>query len=515
MSGPKSFSVKLFRSELEKIFRLQARIESAMRELEKFRITDRERGIDLSTHSAAEQRKAQAKELLKAFSLGNQQGVVVAHNKSDVDSQLTAKLSQLQSFVSSAEGEMTAAQSDYDAYLSYENFHKQAQRSIEKFKSDVKTHFSQSLGNTHSGALSTAQQRVDAVVFKLDQVGFSDDFRTKATEEKKRIETYIDNLEKQVNQVRSDLSASVLTELSADGVISMTLDLTRLPNFKKNDDEVQTALTTLNEFITQIDDLAVKQTYQNRLHSLVQSETLRDVYFYKELYDDLQSAERSRLWKEEIAKAMSGLSSAAIHSSFAKEKEKLENLAVSLVGTQSLKQRDIEQFHAEKQLFETANRAAVDELATKEKQAEFIKQTLIETLQKQGYEVMDDMTVIDFETQSDFVLQIPNQENFLNLRFKEDGSFNYNFLIEEKKEELSVDATKQKLVEMEDACTDFKEATEVLENYGIKLSVEKALGVSEKALMQVPEKHVSKVKSAKKTRQSKKTEQKKQMRMKK
>ena len=102
---------------------------------------------------------------------------------------------------------------------------------------------------------------------------------------------------------------------------------------------------------------------------------------------------------------------------------------------------------------------------------------------------MNDMEVIDFEKESDLIFNIPNQSNYLNLRFNPDGSFLYNFLIPEKRAALSIDQKKQKLGEMESTCTEFKTLLKELAAMGLKTDLNKDMPISEKVLIQIPKKH--------------------------
>ena len=112
-----------------------------------------------------------------------------------------------------------------------------------------------------------------------------------------------------------------------------------------------------------------------------------------------------------------------------------------------------------------------------------------------NYDVTDDMEVIDFEKDSDFLLFIPEQDNYLNLRFLKDGSFMYNFLIPESKEKLSIDQKQQKLHEMEKTCQQFKSILHKLADFGLKIDLDKEISVSEKALIQLPKKYQKRIKS--------------------
>ena len=115
-------------------------------------------------------------------------------------------------------------------------------------------------------------------------------------------------------------------------------------------------------------------------------------------------------------------------------------------------------------------------------------------LENLGYEVMDDLEVIDFEKENDFLLKIHNQENYLNLKFKEDGSMRYVFQIPENQDVLSVDQKKTKLHEMQVTCNEFKGVLKDLSKMGLKIELRTEKPVEFNSLVTVPDSKQSKLK---------------------
>ena len=98
------------------------------------------------------------------------------------------------------------------------------------------------------------------------------------------------------------------------------------------------------------------------------------------------------------------------------------------------------------------------------------------------------MQVIDFEKENDFILKIPNQNNYLNLLFDENKTgFIYNFLIPENRKKLAIDEINQKINNMETACSDFKSVLKSLSSFGMKFNYDKEIPISENAMLQLPE----------------------------
>jgi hypothetical protein len=105
--------------------------------------------------------------------------------------------------------------------------------------------------------------------------------------------------------------------------------------------------------------------------------------------------------------------------------------------------------------------------------------------------VVDDLQVIDFEER---ILRIPDQDNYIKLRFLPDGTFIYNFLMPEAKTDLSIEQKQQKLREMEATCREFKHLLRDLAAMGLQLKVNIEKPVSENALITIAEKDRSRMK---------------------
>ena len=84
---------------------------------------------------------------------------------------------------------------------------------------------------------------------------------------------------------------------------------------------------------------------------------------------------------------------------------------------------------------------------------------------------MDDLEVIDFEKADDLLLKCKDKTNYLNLKFKEDGSIKYSFQIPENKESLNENELKYKLSQMNETCGDFQLVLSDLAKLGLKMEL--------------------------------------------
>ena len=128
-----------------------------------------------------------------------------------------------------------------------------------------------------------------------------------------------------------------------------------------------------------------------------------------------------------------------------------------------------------------------EEDAMRQEEVRFVKSQIVESLSDLGYQVMGDLQVIDLERGADVLLQVPRQDNYVNLRFREDGHFVYNFLIPEDPDGLSRDDRRRKVAEMDSACDAFLGVLDELRDYGLDMDQTAHREASESVLMSVPD----------------------------
>lgn len=253
--------------------------------------------------------------------------------------------------------------------------------------------------------------------------------------------------------------------------------------------KINEKIKNIENIIAAVEDPHQRKTYQDKLENLIKSQTFKDEYYFTELFEDIRNAEKTNKWKAKIHQAIIRLNQIQVHDNCRAEKAALLQTALVLTEKQTMKLYEFDDFKTKFKIFSDKNQKAIQSDLIKEKERQFIKAQLVQSLENLNYEVMNDMEVIDFEKESDFIFNIPNQSSYLNLRFNHDGSFLYNFLIPEKRAALSIDQKKQKLGEMESTCTEFKTLLKELAAMGLKADLNKETPISEKALIQVPKKH--------------------------
>ena len=178
------------------------------------------------------------------------------------------------------------------------------------------------------------------------------------------------------------------------------------------------------------------------------------------------------------------------------KKNEILQYAIELLELEVIKQYKFDDFKTQCHFLKVENNKLLENEFVKHKENEFLKVQLVNALNNMNYQVMDDMEVIDFEKQSDFLLKVPNQKNYINLRIDKNNSIAYNFLIEEDKNELSIDKKREKVIEMESTCDEFYDVLKNLENMGLEIDKTKSSDADIDKLMQVPKKYHKKIKEA-------------------
>jgi len=236
----------------------------------------------------------------------------------------------------------------------------------------------------------------------------------------------------------------------------------------------------------------------------------------KELYADVQNEIKQQKLLERLTRIKERLGKAEFHSSIAGRVENFKMRFEKAINRDHNRADEVDALENHFQEMEALHeKARVAEAADKDEKA-YIRSRLIASLKDLNYEVATKTEVIDFESDTDFLLSIPGQDNFLNLRFDDQGKVLYNFLIAEDKKGLGLDETAVKLSEMEETCNEFKQMLAGLREQGLEVDLNNEIPISEKAIIQLPEYHAQHLKrdiSARKTQKRNINKKKKQKRL--
>ncbi|MCF8356720.1 MAG: hypothetical protein K9H48_19925 [Melioribacteraceae bacterium] len=495
MSGPKFFTVDVFDKSLKEIFQIQSKIHCLVDELSQLSVNDNDRNIYFNCIDFIKLHQPKVTELLSTYNI-NFTGTINQEKYNKYQEEINHKTKELKLFLSILEKEKISFKSkkeDYKAFLDYEIFYNHSLESFDSFKTQLINYLESYLKDNNLQLFNNTKASIEAIKIKVKKAMFGFCFQNKKPQKQTELQKNIRDCETLINDIRIKLSDEVSKISDKNLSISSQIDLTKLPNFNKNTQEVQTEIKKIDNWISKITNPFRKNKYKDQLENLIQSQSLKDVYFYKELFDDIRQTEKMYFWKTEIKEILFEINQLTIHKKVEPEKNILKKYCLSLICKQKLKKYEYDDVLAKMLLLKKKNEKAKNDEFIKAKENLFLKEQLIKNLENMNYEVMTDMEVIDFENESDFLFHIPKQDNYLNLRFKPDCSFSYNFVIPEKRDELSINQKKRKLVEMEATCNEFKKLLTELSSMGLNFKKNSEMPISEDTLIQVPKKHIEKI----------------------
>ncbi len=502
MSGPKSYSppprysMQVFDGKLNQVFTLQSRLKMLYTEISGLHISDSKLSIQFDCKNELNKIKSQTEKALKTL-VFDFKGTFGQDTYNRINSEIDTRISELQNAVNECElikVDFLERKTDYNSFLTYLTFYENTNISFEEFKSQIILYLKSNIEFNSPEIFNEAVKKITAVKFTKPLSEFNFGFNAKFDSEKKSVVDHVIEKEESVNKIRAEISDKVIEKFKSTG---SKITLKRQEN--KVSDEAKAITEKINSLIRNCDDAAMCKKYKIELLQLTESESLKDIYFFKELHDSILESEKLRKSKVIIGGILSELSKSSFHISTQVEREALVKYCLTLMNNSSIKKNELDEVHLKFDRLNTNSNKFFEEDEIKNKEHLFLKSQLILCLENMGYEVMDDLEVIDFEKEEDFLLKIKGQENYLNLKFKEDGSMRYVFQIPENKEDLSTDQRNLKLHEMKITCSDFQSVLKDLAKMGLKIEMKSEKPIEFNSLVSVTGKHRAKLKTKSKT----------------
>lgn len=498
MSGPKDylikprFSTRLFEGKLQRVFALQSRLSALYNELDNFKISDDKLDIHFDCHSELSNLQEKIMELTDTFVL-DYDSLVGEDIYNLLNARVDERFSDLTNLVNRLETirtDLLNKKSDFDEYISYLDFVANSTEVFEQFKLDVVASLQSQLEYNANSILENAKQNIAQVTLRLIRAPFEFGFSSYADLERRKI---IDNIafkENDINLIRSDIS---------DTVIDTFRDKSNKLNMSKKgaswiSNQGKEFLKQIDHLIEQCDDISVRKLYKDKLARLLESEALSNVYFIRELYNNIFESEKRRSSGRIVGRILAQSHTLNCHKELIAEKALFENQCADYLSRANVSDEEIGLITEKFNELVDKNKELTLEDEIRAKEHCFLKSQIVKSLEKLGYETFDDLEVIDFENENDFLLKIKDQVNYLNLKFKEDGSMRYVFQIPEESDSLSIDQQDLKLHEMKMTCEDFKNVLEELSKLGLEIELRSEMPVKAESLISVTKRHRDKIK---------------------
>lgn len=507
MSGPKDYSpppqysMHIFDGKLNQVFQLQSRLKMLSSEIQSFHVSDSKLNLHFDCRNELNKIRKQIDKVLKVL-VFDYTGVFGQDTYNRIKEEIDLRVSELLKTLNECElikTDFGRKKSDYNSFLTYLIFYENSNISFDEFKSQIVHYIKTNIESNSPEIYKEAEKKILAVVFSKPKSKFDFGFNSRIDLEKQSVIDHVIQRENLVNNIRAEISDKIIDKFQTTG---SKINLAFKPD-EKDSDEIKTILDKIRALIRNCDAEAIRNKYKAELEKLTESKSLKDIYFLKELHDSIYETEKIRKVKVEINSLLSEINSSSFHPLSQTEKQNLVTLCLHLLKSSKISKNDFDDVQTKLGLLKNQSNEYLQKDEVKNKEHLFLKSQLILCLENQGYEVMDDLEVIDFEKESDFLLKIRGQENYLNLKFKEDGSMRYAFQIPENTDELNTDQMNLKLHEMKVTCDEFKSILKDLAKMGLKMNLRTEKPIELNSLISVSASQKETLKSKSQTKQQK------------
>lgn len=475
MSGPKDYtppprySLQVFDGKLNKIFQLQHQLNTLCNEINALNVNDSKLKINFDCKEEIKKLKSSIAQASKSLIL-DYKGTFDQDTYNKIESSVQNKIDKISDEINKCniiKRDFNNKENDYNAYCSFLNYYDNSKVTFNDFKNRVINYYKNEINTESPEIFIETEQKISSINIDKKIPVFSFNFREKNNSERESLTDNIISKEEQVNNIRNEINDKLIRKYSLNSSAISLLSL----NTDIVSDEINRVIDKIDMLFRACEDPLLVIDYKNKLDKLKQSKSLNEIYYYKELHDQILGSEKNRKNKIEINSVLLKLNKVTIHKNLYSEKQKLINLCLNLINQSSLTKKQVLDTFEEYDGLLKDNLILFEEEEIIKKERLFLKSQIVHSLENFGYEVMDDLEVIDFEKGDDFLLKIAGQDNYLNLKFKEDGSMRYAFKIPEKKEDLSTDQENVKLHEMKVTCNEFKSVLSDLSKMGLNINL--------------------------------------------
>lgn len=501
MSGPKDFStpprysISVFNGMLNEVFKLQSQLKSMYQEINDLKLKDNVYNININFNEECKRISNLYSSSMQTL-LFDYKGTFGQSVYNELNRKIELKITDIKKVISECEIiklEYDSLMKDYEIYKSYVTFYDNSIDSLTKIKYNIIDYLNANFSEK-TDLIEESTKDILAIEFEVSKIyfrkGFSNDFESA----KSLIINHLINQEKIINSKRISIGKKVIESTG-----NSQKKIIPLENQKTDKKEIVNKIETI---INNCDDVNVRIAYDRSLDQLKSSKHIIDNYYFIELYNSIYESEKKRKLNKCINQILYDLSKKTFHGLVQIDLENLINYCVSIKDKYSISETDIEIIRQRADALIKLNNHIIEEEEIKSKEHFFLKSQLILCLENKGYEVMDDLQVVDFEKEDDILLKVNGQDNYLNLIFKADGSIRYVFQIPENKYDLSTDQQNIKLYEMESTCSDFKNILSDLKKMGLNLTLNSEMPVNSSTIVTITKKNRAKIKSKKPQAQS-------------
>jgi hypothetical protein len=503
MSGPKDYapppkySIHVFDGKLNEVFQLQSKLKQLIEELKNSNIEDSGLHIKFDCQEALKSIEKQVDDALKGLEF-NYRGSFGQDTYNKILNEINTRSRELKSLNEKCgviQEDFLIKEKDYNSYCMYHKHFERSKASFNSFKESVEAYLKNNTPKEADSIFTEVKTKLDLIDFELIKAPFEFGFNAKSEALTNDIVSEVFEKEKGINVARMDFNNQIIERYPSTKLKTKS---------KKLSKELEEISTKILKIIAAGVDHEVAVIYRAELDDLQQSESLKDLFYYQQLHDRILKSEKSKASKQKIQHFLIHLNKIDWHLKLEKDKSTLVNYCLDLINKPNVDSREVSRVMEKEKELILRNEELKREDDIAENERIFLKSQIVNSLENMGYEVMDDLEVIDFEKADDLLLKCKDKKNYLNLKFKEDGSIKYSFQIPESKESLTENELKYKLSQMDETCGDFQIVLSDLAKMGLKMELKSAKPTSEKWLLTITEKQKLKLKNQKRNTSNKK-----------
>ncbi len=296
MSGPKSFSVHVFDSNLKKIFKLQSQINQIFQEFQNFSVNDKELNISFDCSDFTNKNLDKINKQLKNFELGVK-GTVEQAEHDKIKKNIKSKVKNLNKIlkkVSDEKKDFLDKRQDYLSYVSYNKYFENAHHSFDQFKTNLTDYLAKNIKDESPESFKKSKNQIYKIKPNIKKLDFKFGFQKIEEKSKQKITEHINQKENNASEVRNKIAKDILAESLSQKRKTITVKT------KKEDKEIEQLINKINDKIDLIESDNIRKRFKTDLINLRKSEVLTGSYFYKEFLDGMKQSEQNQDFKREI-----------------------------------------------------------------------------------------------------------------------------------------------------------------------------------------------------------------------
>jgi hypothetical protein len=510
MSGPKSFSVKIFDEELANIFQLQCEVEERLSALESA-MGNMESQPHAQTTAEGQPSLAEFKkrttEAIKPFNFGTVK-IIAAQNRERYERFIAIRKGILKKLIRQIdEKEVSTHQqeSHHKDYQSYETKIKALCEGLEELKEQVRGYLGELQGKRPDMDMDEHLKQLDKP-FEIQKQAFSPSFNKasatkKAIAKEKRLRKGVLKIKEQVEKILQETKASP------------TPPQVTTPEITKEQRHLEELTDLIRERISSVNAIATREMFSKEHNQiLITQKDGQSLFLHRQLLRKVNQHLQVHALKQELVILYAKVLANVPHAVFKKEHQTICQDATQMLKETMVHTSELQHLidRGKGYLSDNATRIRQDKIRQRERA--YIKRQLMQALEDKKYEVMDDMQVIDFEKQSEFLIKVPEKDNYIQVELKDNDTISYVFYSNKSDGEVAKMSTEEKVrkvEEMDKACDDFYRIMQELDDLGISNKVRKPRTAKESYLKALPEKYKDKIKEQPPTPPQKKKDDKK------